>query len=66
MPRRIWTFIPTFSGEKSAIFNHWAVRPLRSLLVKINSFEVSFSAIHTVWTLWSCIYHEFKDTFEEK
>ena len=34
--------------------------------IKIDSLEVFFSAIHTVWTLWSCIYHEFKDTFEEK
>ena len=24
------------------------------------------SAIHTVWILWSCIYHEFKNIFEEK
>ena len=24
------------------------------------------SAIHTVWILWSCIYHEFKDILEEK
>ena len=34
--------------------------------MQINSIDVSFSAIHTVWTLWSCIYHEFKDAFEEK
>ena len=35
--------------------------------VKAKSVEIFFSAIHTVWTLWSCIYHEFKDTctFEE-
>ena len=25
-----------------------------------------FSPFYTVWTLWSCIYYEFKDTFEEK
>ena len=30
----------------------------------LNSVEV-FSAIHTIWTLWSCIYHKFEDTFEE-
>ena len=33
--------------------------------VKVKSVEIFFSAIHTVWTLWSCICHEFKDTFEE-
>ena len=32
---------------------HWAMRPLHSLKFKINSVEVIFSAIHTVWTLWS-------------
>ena len=43
------------------------MQPLRHLLVKINNVEVSFSAIHTVRTfIWSCIFHEFKDTFEEK
>ena len=40
--------------------------PLHSFFLKINTSEVFFSAIHTVWTLWSCIYHEFKDTLEEK
>ena len=56
---------PTSSSDK--------VRPLTTgpcdhctdNLIKINSVEVFFSAIHTVWTFWSCIYHEFKDTFEE-
>ena len=45
----------------------WAMQPLYSTLFKINSFEIFFSAIHTIWTLWiSCMYHEFKDTPEEK
>ena len=38
------------------------MQPVRPYNSKINSVKVSFSAIHTVWTLWSCIYHEFKDT----
>ena len=59
----IWTCIPTSSSEKSAVSNHWAMRPLCQWSLKINTLEASFSAIHTVWTLWSCIYHEFKDTF---
>ena len=63
----IWTCTPTSSCQKSAISDHWAMRPLLRMKGKIwNSAEVFFSAIHTVWTLWSCIYDEFKDTFEEK
>ena len=42
------------------------MRPLHQLSCKINSIEVSFSAIYTVRTLWSCIYQKFKDTFDEK
>ena len=34
--------------------------------IAINSIEVFFSAIHNVSNMWSCIYYEFKDTFEEK
>ena len=30
---------------------------------KMNSLKVFFPAIHTVLTLWRCIYHEFKDAF---
>ena len=40
------------------------MRPLRKCALKINSVEVFFSAIHSVWTLSSCIYHECKDTFQ--
>ena len=57
---------PDYLQRKSAATDHLAMRLLLRLNVKINTFEVFFSAIHTVWTLWSCIYHEFKDTFEEK
>ena len=42
------------------------MRPLHSRQLKINSLDVFFSSIHTVLTLWDCIYHEFKDTCEEK
>ena len=42
------------------------MRPQQNLIVKINSVEVVFSAIHSVWTLCSCIYQQFKDTMEEK
>ena len=38
----------------------------RFKIVKINTFEVFFSAIHTVGTLRSCNYHELKDAFEGK
>ena len=55
----IWTRIPTSSSEKSAASNQWAMRSVRPFFFKINNLEVSFSAIHTVWTLWSCIYHEY-------
>ena len=41
------------------------MRRLHWLNCKINSVEVFFSAIHTVWTLWSCIYDEFKDTLRK-
>ena len=39
--------------------------PLHSKQLKINSLEVFVSLIHTVLTLWGCIYHEFKDTCEK-
>ena len=44
----------------------WAMRPLHNRYLKINSLDVFFSPIHTVLTLWGCIYHEFKDTCEGK
>ena len=44
----IWTRIPTSSSEKRAASNHWAMRSLHPLPMKINNLEVSFSAIHTV------------------
>ena len=53
---------PNFS-EKVRPLITGPCKPLRRVRVKINSVEVFFSATHTVWTL---IYHEFKDTFEEK
>ena len=42
------------------------MQPPRQYKLKINSLKVSFSAIHTVEPYGVCIYHEFKDTFEEK
>ena len=42
------------------------MRPLHSKLMEINSLDVFFSPIHTVLTLRGRIYHEFKDTCEEK
>ena len=54
LQRRKWGLIP-LGHATTAQFN----------ILKINPF-VFFSTIHTVGTLWSCNYHEFKDTFEEK
>ena len=62
----MWTYTPSSSSGKSDASDHSAMRPLHQLCCKINSIEVSFSAIYTVRTLWSCIYHKFKDTFDEK
>ena len=39
---------PNFLLRKSAASDHWAMRPLHRLLVKINSVVVFFSTIHTV------------------
>ena len=41
----------TSSSKERAAFNHWAMRSLHPFPVKINNFEVSFSAIHTVLNL---------------
>ena len=41
----------TSSSEERAAFHHRAMRSLHPLHVKINNFEVSFSAIHTVLNL---------------
>ena len=52
--------------KRNAGSDRKAMLPLQRITDKINNFVVFFSPIHTVWTLWSCIYHEFKDTFKEK
>ena len=54
------------SSAKIEALYRWAMRPLHNRSLKINSLVVFFSPIHTVLTLWGCIYHEFKDTCEEK
>ena len=54
------------SSAKIEASYRWAMRPLHNRYLKINSLDVFFSPIHTVLTLWGCIYHEFKDTCEEK
>ena len=46
---------PSLGGSCLYASYHWAMRPLHSLKFKINSVEVFFSSIHTVWTLWSCV-----------
>ena len=40
----------------------WGLRPLGH----VAATKLLSSAIHTVWTLWHRISHEFKDTIEEK
>ena len=52
---------PSFSSEKmqpltTGPCDHCAIHVVKLIALKYFS----------VWTLWSCIYHEFKDTFEEK
>ena len=39
---------PNFLQQKSAASDHWAMGPQHRYLIKINSVEVFFSAIHTV------------------
>ena len=48
MPRRDLKLHSNLLWQKSAVFNHRAMRPLHNFILKINSVEVSFSAIHTV------------------
>ena len=56
----------TSSSAKIEASYHWAMRPLHSKQMKINSLDAFFSPIYMVLTLWGCIYHEFKDTCAEK
>ena len=44
---------------------HLATLPLNNWFGKILTLQAFFSAIHAVWSLWSCIYHAFKDKLEE-
>ena len=39
---------PNFLQQKSAASYHWGMGPLYRSLIKINSVEVFFSAIHNV------------------
>ena len=58
---RTYTF--TTSGARIQLPDH-----LATLALKINAVitvQVFFSAIHTVWNLWSCIHIEIKDTFDK-
>ena len=53
--------LPLAQKVKTGTLGHAAPNQLNGQ----SCVEVFFSAIHTVWTLWSCIYQEFKDRFEE-
>ena len=43
--------------------DHSATLPMSNSLCRINIFGPFFSDMHFVWSLWSRVYHEFKDTF---
>ena len=49
------------SSAWSQLPDHWALLPLDNSYRTINILKAFFSAIHAVWSLWSCIYHEFKE-----
>ena len=46
-----WTQLP----------DHWALLLLDNSYRTIKILTAFFSAIHAIWSLWSCIYHEFKE-----
>ena len=49
------------SSAWSQLPDHWALLPLDNSYRITNILKAFFSAIHAVWSLWSCIYHEFKE-----
>ena len=49
------------SSAWSHLPDHWALLPLDNSYRTINILKAFISAIHAVWSLWSCIYHEFKE-----
>ena len=58
----IRTYTVTTTWARSRFPGDWATLPLDYSPFKINTVKAFFSVIDAVW---SCIYHEFKNGFEE-
>ena len=57
----IRTYTMIASSAWSQLLDHWALLPLDNAYRTSNILKAFSSAIHAVWSLWSCIYHEFKE-----
>ena len=54
--------------SEAYIHHHCATQPrniVALILYKFIILKPFFSAVNAVWSWWSCIYHEFKDTSGE-
>ena len=49
------------SSAWSQLPDHWALLPLDNSYRTTNILKAFVSAIHAVWSLWSCIYHKFEE-----
>ena len=47
------------------LLDHYATMPYMFWLINFVISKPFFSAIDAVWSWWSCLYHEFKYTFEQ-
>ena len=49
------------SSGWSQLPDHWALLPLDNSYRTTNILKAFVSAIHAVWSLWSCIYHKSEE-----
>ena len=57
----IRTYTMTASSAWGQLPDHWALLLLDNSYRTIKILTAFFSAIHAIWSLSSCIYHEFKE-----
>ena len=57
----IRTYTMIASSAWGQLPDHWALLLLDNSYRTIKILTAFFSAIHAIWSLWSCIYHEIKE-----
>ena len=57
----IRTYTMIASSAWGQLPDHWALLLLDNSYLTIKILTAFFSAIHAIWSLSSCIYHEFKE-----